>query len=408
MSLRFSAISVALGLVLAGCGGHPSGLMRPVASAAPDATTVPLLLATTRRAARDDPGELFTGERSRRVSYGRLDVSIPASHAVGAIEWPDRAPGDPGRSFVVTRAEAFDREAFRRALRERLASTGERSVVVFVHGFNNRFDETVFRFAQIMKDSGTHGVPVLFTWPSRGRLLAYPYDRESATYSRVALEQVLSDIVAEPRVKDAAVLAHSMGNWVALEALRQQAIRAGRVSPKISNVMLAAPDVDIDVARTQLLDLGPQHPRITLFVSQDDRALAASEIFWGGSARLGAIDPDAEPYRTALERASINVVDLTKLNSGDSLNHGKFASAPAVVQSIGARLAAGQTIDKEVGVGGAVGAVVLGTVRTVGATATAAVAAPLAIVDPDTRDDLGEHLRSVLPHGTNPADIADD
>ena len=52
------------------------------------------------------------------------------------------------------------------------------------------------------------------------------------------------------------VLAHSMGNWVTLEALRQMAIRDGKIAPKIRNVILAAPDVDFDVAREQIRTMG--------------------------------------------------------------------------------------------------------------------------------------------------------
>jgi esterase/lipase superfamily enzyme len=46
-------------------------------------------------------------------------------------------------------------------------------VLVFIHGFNNRFDDAVFRFAQIVHDADARVVPVLFTWPSRGSVLAY-------------------------------------------------------------------------------------------------------------------------------------------------------------------------------------------------------------------------------------------
>jgi esterase/lipase superfamily enzyme len=61
-----------------------------------------------------------------------------------------------------------------------------------VHGFNNRFDDAVYRFAQIVHDSKVPAIPVLFTWPSRGemKLRAYTYDRESANYSRDALESL--------------------------------------------------------------------------------------------------------------------------------------------------------------------------------------------------------------------------
>ncbi len=104
-----------------------------------------------------------------------------------------------------------------------------------------------------------------------------------------------------------------MGNWVTLEALRQMAIRDGRVAPKIRNVLLAAPDVDVDLFREAIMDMGKQRPGFTLFVSQDDRALAVSRRLWGDAVRLGAIDPEQEPYRSEMEQAGITVLNLSKL-----------------------------------------------------------------------------------------------
>ncbi|WP_192357641.1 alpha/beta hydrolase, partial [Mesorhizobium mediterraneum] len=105
------------------------------------------------------------------------------------------------------------------------------------------------------------------------------------------------------------ILAHSMGNWLALEGLRQMAIRNGGLPAKFKNVMLAAPDVDVDVFRTQIADMGKQHPQFTLFVShpqftlfvsQDDRALKVSRRVWGNIPRLGSIDPEQAPYKEEL------------------------------------------------------------------------------------------------------------
>ena len=60
----------------------------------------------------------------------------------------------------------------------------KRRALVFVHGYNNRFDDAVFRFAQLVHDTNAAVVPVLFTWPSRANALSYGYDRESAGLSR--------------------------------------------------------------------------------------------------------------------------------------------------------------------------------------------------------------------------------
>ncbi|MGO8506541.1 alpha/beta hydrolase, partial [Rhizobium leguminosarum] len=60
----------------------------------------------------------------------------------------------------------------------------------------------------------------------------------STNYSRDALEELLTRTAANPSVSDITIMAHSMGTWLTVEALRQMAIRNGHVAPKINNVIL--------------------------------------------------------------------------------------------------------------------------------------------------------------------------
>ncbi|MBY0613095.1 MAG: alpha/beta hydrolase [Beijerinckiaceae bacterium] len=351
-----------------------------------------MIVATTRSSVGAKAGEVFTGERGRDLAFVSIGVSVPAdpSRKPGDIVWPT-SPPDPARQFAALNVDPVDRAKALSLFHSAILRTPHRRVLVFVHGYNTRFEEAVFRFAQIMHDSGADAVPVLFTWPSRGRLLAYNYDRESTNYSRDGLEAVLTGLSNDPSVGEISILAHSMGNWVTLEALRQMAIRKGRLPPAIKNVMLAAPDVDIDVFRTQMRQLGTPRPAMTLFVSQDDQALAISRRIWGDVPRVGAIDPQAEPYRDELASEKIAVVDLTKLRSDDPLNHGKFAQNSEVVRLIGQRLIAGQSISESQGsLGERIGQVTTGAALTVGSAATLAISAPISIIDPATRDTLGD------------------
>lgn len=383
-------------LLLAGCGGRPTGVLVPQQEVA-GAHRVEMLVATTRAAEAAAPGVLFSGERGRGMRYADIAVSIPPDGArqIGEVQWPRAAQADPAREFATLRADVVDLKTALARFDTRIKRTRDRRVLVFVHGYNTRFEEAVYRFAQIVHDSGAPALPVLFTWPSRGRLIAYGYDRESAAYSRDALESVLQALADDREVREIAVLAHSMGNWTALEALRQMAIRKGRLSPKIKEVMLAAPDVDVDVFRRQVEEIGPNHPPFTLFVSRDDDALAVSRRVWGDRTRLGAIDPNAEPIRSDLERAKVVAIDLTDAKSSDALNHSKFATA-GVVQAIGRRLAAGQTLhDGQAGIGERIGGVAVGAVSTVGTAAGLAVSAPFALIDGRTREGLGDQIEAV-------------
>ncbi|MBX4862587.1 alpha/beta hydrolase [Rhizobium sophorae] len=381
-------------MVFAGCGGRPVGVMQAAGIAAPGTSKVDLLVATTR-AADDNPAVLFSGERGTGLAVNAVEVSIPpeANRKAGQVQWPSRLPADPLRNFVTVSVDPLEGErAGETWLKTHMPKS--RRVLVFVHGFNNRYEDAVYRFAQIVHDSHADVAPVVFTWPSRGSIFDYNYDKESTNYSRDALEELLTRTAANPAVSDITIMAHSMGTWLTVESLRQMAIRNGHVAPKINNVILASPDLDVDVFGRQFASLGKERPHFTIFVSQDDRALALSRRISGNVDRLGQIDPSVEPYRSKLEAAGITVLDLTKLKGGDRLNHGKFAESPEVVKLIGDRLIAGQTItDSNVGLGEAVGAVAMGAAQTAGSAVSVAVSTPIAIFDPRTRRNYDAQLK---------------
>ncbi len=376
MRVRFLVVM----LLLTSCG-HPSGVMTPVAltAATPKTTRVDMLVATTREPS-GDPATLFNGERSPKPSLTAVEVSIPPNRKPGTVQWPKRLPPSPATDFAVTGVRQVDTVTEGRSWLSQHMHNGH--ALVFVHGFNNKYEDSVFRLAQIVNDSGMDATPILFTWPSRAQLTAYEYDKESTNYSRTALEQALRTLVNDPNVKDITILAHSMGTWLTMESLRQMGIREGHLNGKIRDVILASPDIDIQVFAKQYAEMGTPRPKFTIFVSQDDRALAFSSLITGRVSRLGAIDPTVEPYRTKLEEAGITAIDLTKVSSNDRLNHGKFAESPEIVQLIGQRLMTGQPLtDSNVTLGQGITAVIGGTVTNIGTVAATAVAAPATIIE---------------------------
>lgn len=378
---NFRRLTIILPLVVAltGCGGHVKGVMQPLNLAAePNGNAVVDMLVATSRLPSDDPATLFSGERSAHPSITDVAVSIPSDkvRASGTVQWPKKLPPNPQTDFAVVRVKPMETIQDGREWVRKHSNGGH--AMVFIHGFNNTYEDSVFRFAQIVHDSGAEVTPVLFTWPSRAKVFDYNYDKESTNYSRTSLENTLKALVEDKNIKDITILAHSMGTWLAMEAIRQMAIRDGGLPKKIENVILASPDIDVDVFARQWTELGARKPNFTIFVSQDDRALALSRYISGDVQRLGQINPAEEPFKTKLEQAGITVVDLTKVKSTDRLNHGKFAESPEIVQLIGQRLVTGQTLtDSDVGLGDGITAIVAGTVNTVGKVAATTVATPV-------------------------------
>jgi esterase/lipase superfamily enzyme len=382
-----AAILFVLGVaaLAAGCSSRPYGNLI-VGTSTPGASQVDLLVATTRAPVVDPPGVMFGGARGRGLDFADIVVSVPPDSArkAGDVQWPSSPPGDPQRDFVTLRADRLDLAQAKADFNGRVSRTPGRKVLIFVHGYNTRFEEAVYKFAQIVHDAHVDVAPVLFTWPSGGSLVDYIYDRDSAMYSRDALETVLQALVDKRNVGSISILAHSMGNYLTVESLRQMAIRDRGLPSKIHDVMLASPDIDVDVFRRQIaeIDVKPRTTQFTLFVSRDDKALGISSFLARDSTRLGALDPTKEPFSSMLEKAQVNVIDLTHVASNDVANHSKFATSE-VVAAIGERLAEGQTLtDAKPGVVESLGTFTRGAIDV----AADAAIAPTRIVDPTTTE----------------------
>jgi esterase/lipase superfamily enzyme len=138
-------------------------VLQPV-EAAPSASQVEMLVATTRSRA-EKPGEMFSGERALAPSFAEITVSIPPAgvRKVGEVSWPRKLPPNPATDFATVRVQEVDRPSAESWLSSTVRKSSDRSVLVFIHGFNNHFEDAVFRFAQIVHDSGARSAPVLAT-----------------------------------------------------------------------------------------------------------------------------------------------------------------------------------------------------------------------------------------------------
>jgi esterase/lipase superfamily enzyme len=339
-TLRSPPLALAIAaLVLAGCGRPPDlvGIDNPeipVESVA-DLSRHRVFIATTREAS-EVVGTFFSGERAPDLGLASVDVTIPPTHVPGTLERPRRLPPDPRTEFAVVDPVVYgDDAAFVAAIDRELASRppGRRSLLIFVHGFNNTTSDAILRLSQFVEDTGFQGVPVLFTWASAASATRYVYDLNSALVARVELGET-ADLLVQTRAESVDILAHSMGGFLTMEGLveaQQRGVLGKRRT--IGHIMLASPDIDIDLFRTQLEQL-PRSivDRLYVLVSTDDSALRVSRRIAGGVPRVGAADT------AELEGLGVTVIDVSEIDDSSSGSHSKFTGSPEVVRLIGAGL----------------------------------------------------------------------
>jgi esterase/lipase superfamily enzyme len=207
-------------------------------------------------------------------------------------------------------------------------SSGGRDVLIYIHGFNQTFETAVLDAARLSDGIRFRGDTMVFSWPSKAKLLDYGYDRDSAMWSRDALEKVLDGLMASPTAGRIHIVAHSIGTMLTMEALRQlYAYQGDRVADRMGAVVFAAPDIDMDVFSSSVEQIGPLARKITVLTATNDRALALSRWMAGGMTRVGTAQ------KARLERLGLHVMDASQEGWG-VVNHDLFLSNARIRQVI--------------------------------------------------------------------------
>ena len=313
---------------------------------------VPVYYGTDRVAEPLTQRASYGSGRAKRLEVGRALVTVPKRHEVPNVErpWAYRLPftsvvisrgrEDPKLHFTLKEVQAMSREAFLAAIRERLGQSQnyKNHALVFVHGFNTSFDNALFRMAQISYDLKFDGAPFVYSWPSKGALgpSDYSYDRESTGQAEPHLRAFIELVARETGATSVSIIAHSMGNQLLLPVLRDLK-RAAPPGVQISQVILAAPDVDRDTFEFLAKEITGVSSGVTMLAAASDRALEVSRRFWGGVPRAGDV-PSSGPVVVA----GIDTIDVTAISTElFSLNHSGYAQKAAILGDIQALIQSG-------------------------------------------------------------------
>jgi esterase/lipase superfamily enzyme len=159
-------------------------------------------------------------------------------------------------------------------------------------------------------------------------------------------------IAGFPEVETIHLIAHSRGTDVAVAAVRELTIgaRAAGINPrekyKIHNFVLAAPDLDVEVATQRIV--GDRLPlsahRFTVYTSPEDKAIAAaSRLFASPRGRLGTFGQEQVTgvVKSAMEFSNANVafVSFDRARDavgsiGDRYGHSYFRDSPTVASDV--------------------------------------------------------------------------
>ena len=287
-----------------------------------------------------------TGERSSALNLSIKSVTERTRGPRDSVVYygPDGnmvVTGEGAQQLDVMISTAHD------MLRERLATSPQKEILFYVHGVKTSFDEALYTTAELWHYLGREFVPIAYSWPTghSGLLRGYSYDRESSEFTVFHFKRLLEWTAALPGVEGIHIIAHSRGTEVVLTAIRELVIaaRAAGENPqerlKLGNVVLAAPDINLEVSlqRTEREGTRWAAERWTTYTSARDKAIGSSEWLSGGR-RFGksAYDNIDDFARTWVENfadvkaASRDSVIQYQGRSGGAFGHDYYRSNPAV------------------------------------------------------------------------------
>ena len=276
-------------------------------------------------------------------AFGTTFPKIPGDLRVGVVEVngnntvskPVVFPNNPKKGSMAL----FDE------LRGDMKTCG-RDTVIYIHGFNNDFNESMQEGAELSRALGDAYNVVVFSWPSNGKTLSYYPDRHDAEMSGLGfargllkfkdfIDQLSKESACERKIH---LIAHSMGNYVLRHALQKmKQIEGYAAAPRLfDQVVLAAADEDADALTLEhkLGNLSNLCGRLNVYFNNGDTALVVSDKVKGNPDRLGHDGP-AKPWeitqKTVLIDASLVVTGGIDMQHAYIRKHAKVVADLAQV-----------------------------------------------------------------------------
>jgi esterase/lipase superfamily enzyme len=374
--LRFGLL-VVLALGLAGCvtedDARDLAVMKPVTPAHPENASLAkgavfYLTDRTFNADRNASSTIFSPTWSNSLACGLEDVTIPVAEPPGHGEGPWRTiasaswpvsptllpSGVPLNHMPMTDSGlaygplpcddgVSPAKAMAAAVAVRAAELNCDHVLVFVHGFNNAFEDALTTAAQLAHDSDWTCPVVTFDWTSAGAMAQYVDDIEHSSFGQLRLAEFLGAL-SDLHSLRLDIVAHSMGcrlTSATLSALE----RRGRPAPAgfIDQLVFAAPDVGLGDFELLEPDAAKLASHVTVYASTGDVAVEASYVVHDYQHRAGNNPKELRAWREQ-SKATLDVIDASETN-GDVYGHGYLTRSQMASVDI-ARVLHGETIDR--------------------------------------------------------------
>ncbi|MFC4294982.1 alpha/beta hydrolase [Novosphingobium tardum] len=303
-----------------------SGMIEGVGRSPEEGHEVELWFGTNRQC--NGRGQ-FVGERADSTSYGRCRVFVPQDRAIGSLGRGLLGRIIKGDNRVrVLGVDRLGERQFWSLLADTTTSLDEidQHGLVFLHGYNTKFEDAARRTAQLKVDLAHGGPAAFFSWPSLGYPAGYTGDEAAIEGSETAIRNFLVDFAERSGASLVHIIAHSMGNRGLLRAMDAIASAAALSTPvRFGQIFLAAPDVDSQLFQNLAGAYRALSTRATLYVTKNDKAIGLSRRLHR-FARVGLTPP-------VVVMPGIDTIDASRVNL-DRIGHSYVSEMRPVLADI--------------------------------------------------------------------------
>ncbi len=272
-----------------------------------------------------DARKKYGRERSI-ITYGIAKVSVPDDHRIGKII-PSSFDRENHQQLESLDLSVLSREELLNRLKQTMADSKEKSILIYVHGYNITFDEAARGIGQMVSDLDFKGCTLFFSWPSQGHISGYIADETSVAWAEKDLVKVLEDIALSSGSKNIYLIGHSMGARALTIAFLELLSKKPYLNTNFKSLILAAPDIDAEIFTRDIAPaLVQSGARVTLYVSGKDKALKLS-------TRLHAFRRAGDANGGAIITSGIETVDATNVGTC-ALGHSYYRDSRSVLSDI--------------------------------------------------------------------------
>jgi esterase/lipase superfamily enzyme len=260
------------------------------------------------------------------MTYGIAQVTIPHDHRIGKFilsnfDREQRQKLEYLNLSVLSRDELLSR------LTKAVAASEEKTLLIYVHGYNVTFNEAARGIGQIANDLDFKGCALFFSWPSQGNVSSYVDDEATILWAEKDLVKLLDEVALHSGSKSIYLMGHSMGTRALTRAFLELIQKKPDQKVHFKSLILTAPDIDSETFKR---DIGPalaaSGARVTLYVSSKDKALKISK-------RLHTFKRAGDSNEGALIIPGIETVDASNVDTG-VLGHSYHSDSRTVLSDI--------------------------------------------------------------------------